>query len=509
MNIPASSNLSRKITRAAAHPLIASSGIVLLALALRLWGIGWGLPLKKAHIDESVVIFYTMRFFTGDLNPHIFFDYPTLQLYVNGFLFLVSFIAGKALGIFATLDQFAGIFLHGDASFLYLIARAASAVFGAASVYCTYLLGKRHFGGGGLPALMLAVVPVHVLHSHYATVDVSSVFFVLLSFLFIGRYYAGLHSRDLFIGSFVLGLAAAVKYYPFIFFLPLAVSVFIKEPAQRIKKAAIAAALTLAGFVVGCPYAALDFPAFSARFIDRFKLIVWGDHAATTVNASAGIPKIAANLAGSITLPLFLTALLGIIALFIFNREEKRREFVLWLGYPLTYILFLSTWKIASPHYLLPALPFLFLLGTAGFRSVPRLHPAFTSVLLALLCLIPLSRSIGMDMLLAREDTRLLSYRWMKANLPAGSRILRLPYTPEFSQIDPYSVQVDWDNHTLNTPVDILSPSYDYIICSSFNDEKSAWETSLLSRYVITNEWPYVPLAAFHHPRVTIYGKKM
>lgn len=56
--------------------------ILLTGLFVRLWGIGWGLPMKKAHIDESVVIFYTMRFFTGDFNPRVFFDMPTLFLYI-------------------------------------------------------------------------------------------------------------------------------------------------------------------------------------------------------------------------------------------------------------------------------------------------------------------------------------------------------------------------------------------------------------------------------------------
>jgi len=84
------------------------SGILLAAAALRFWGINWGLPLKKAHIDESVVIFYTMRFFTGDLNPHIFFDYPTLFLYVLYFFFSIAFAAGKIAGLFTSLDQFVG-----------------------------------------------------------------------------------------------------------------------------------------------------------------------------------------------------------------------------------------------------------------------------------------------------------------------------------------------------------------------------------------------------------------
>jgi len=62
-------------------PVIALASAILAGLALRITGITWGLPLKYAHIDESVVIFYSFRFFSGDLNPRVFFDYHVLPLY--------------------------------------------------------------------------------------------------------------------------------------------------------------------------------------------------------------------------------------------------------------------------------------------------------------------------------------------------------------------------------------------------------------------------------------------
>lgn len=52
---------------------------VLLAAGLRAVAFGWGLPLKYAHIDESVVSFYAMRIASGVFNPG-FYDYPGLFL---------------------------------------------------------------------------------------------------------------------------------------------------------------------------------------------------------------------------------------------------------------------------------------------------------------------------------------------------------------------------------------------------------------------------------------------
>ena len=56
--------------------------IVAVALAVRLRGITFGLPLVTARPDELVIVATVLRFFSqGSLNPH-FFDYPGLFLYI-------------------------------------------------------------------------------------------------------------------------------------------------------------------------------------------------------------------------------------------------------------------------------------------------------------------------------------------------------------------------------------------------------------------------------------------
>ena len=112
---------------------------------LRLWGITWGLPLKYAHIDESVVIFYSFRFFTGDLNPHVFFDYPTLFLYLIYAVEYIYFTIGSLFGYFTSLDQFAGKYFLGDIPGIYLIARMVSVAAGTASIYLIYRISRLFY----------------------------------------------------------------------------------------------------------------------------------------------------------------------------------------------------------------------------------------------------------------------------------------------------------------------------------------------------------------------------
>lgn len=482
--------------------------ILIVAAFTRLWGIGWGLPLKKAHIDESVVIFYTMRFLTGDLNPHVFFDYPSLFPYILGAAFFFAFLAGKTVGVFASLDQFVGIYLNGDASFIYIIARLISASFAIASVYLIYKIGRENFSRGLLPAFIFAITPLHVIHSHYATVDVACVFFVLLAFLFLGRYYQEGGDKNIYLGSFILGLGAAAKYYPAMFFLPLIYFIYEKNKSLSFRKVSAPVFCGILGFISGCPYAVLDFPAFASRFWDRFQLIVWSPKSSLHIG-DFFLPMI--NLQSVFTLPMLIFIFAGIL-LSLKISKQNRKYLIFWLSFPVFYLLFLGTWKVRSTHYLMPVLPFIILIACYGYDSINWLAQRkwLKYALIAAFCVAPMARIYYFERMLTFRDTRLQSYDWIKQNLPRGSRILRLSYTPEFTQSDSFFVKVDWVSKMIGTPPQTLFKQYDYIIMTKPSDNAGKqWESNLLNYYKIINEWENKSgfEYSFHNPRVVIYGK--
>ena len=62
----------------------------MVALALRLWGITFGLPYLE-HPDEPFWIFAVLKMVkTGDPNPHDFI-YPSLYYYLNALIYLVIY----------------------------------------------------------------------------------------------------------------------------------------------------------------------------------------------------------------------------------------------------------------------------------------------------------------------------------------------------------------------------------------------------------------------------------
>ena len=61
----------------------------MLALALRLKGVDWGLPYSLVNVDESTVVPKAFAAARGGLNPQFFF-YPSLFFYVVGALYLLA-----------------------------------------------------------------------------------------------------------------------------------------------------------------------------------------------------------------------------------------------------------------------------------------------------------------------------------------------------------------------------------------------------------------------------------
>ena len=81
-------------------PTLPLLGILLLALALRVWGLNWGMPSAthyfSYHPDETTVLSYamTMNVFQGHMLPH-WYHYGSLQLYLVYFANTLAFLFGN------------------------------------------------------------------------------------------------------------------------------------------------------------------------------------------------------------------------------------------------------------------------------------------------------------------------------------------------------------------------------------------------------------------------------
>ena len=170
--------------------LIALAAIGVIAAALRLLGITFGLP-AVYNPDEIAIMSRALAFAKGDLNPHNFL-YPTFYFYVLFAWVGASFVVTWLLGIVPSLAAFQAQFFT-DPTNIYLAGRLLGVTCGVATVLLTYALGARLAGAhagraaGLAAALFLAVSPTNVRDSHYVKHDVPVTLTVVIAQLAILR----------------------------------------------------------------------------------------------------------------------------------------------------------------------------------------------------------------------------------------------------------------------------------------------------------------------------------
>ena len=173
--------------------------VVAIGAALRVYGLRWGLPHSlhwySYHPDEFLTVgaaFFSI-YLGRSLNPR-FYNYPSL------FLYLCALAIGVAFGYGAVANL----------TNVYLAARVVTVIMGTAAVAATYWAGKTLANAqvGLVAASILCVAPIHVQHSHFATVDVPSTLFVALALGYAGLVVRRGSVRDYALGGAMAGLAA-------------------------------------------------------------------------------------------------------------------------------------------------------------------------------------------------------------------------------------------------------------------------------------------------------------
>ena len=180
-----------------------------VALALRLWGIGFGLPALYGPA-EHVLVNNALALGTGNPIP-LTFQYQPLFSFVLFGGFGVLYLLGVFLGLYQGASEFAVSYLT-DPSAVYLTGRGLEALVGAATVVLTYRLGERLFSRkvGVLSGLALAFLPLHAEYSHYTRPDVPTVFFVVLVLISVVSFLDSGRIRHLALAGLWVGLGGLV-----------------------------------------------------------------------------------------------------------------------------------------------------------------------------------------------------------------------------------------------------------------------------------------------------------
>jgi hypothetical protein len=396
--------------------------VVVLAVAagVRYWALDFGLPHPAARPDEEAIGALAGSYLSGTFRPTDF-TYPPL------FVLLVALASWLAFWrVPATLHYFGLPFEAGDPTTASqrLLSRVLSAATGVLSVWLLFRIALRLFGARTalVAAVFLALAFLHVRDSHFGVIDVPMTCMVLAAFLAIVRMSESGSQRDLVVAGICSGLAIATKYNAAILVLPAGFAILAMSApmplVRRVGRGALYVAIVTGTFLVVCPFALIDYPAFVEDLIDVGRHLRdghgpdlgrgWSYHLTTTLHYGLGPPLLAAGIAG--------------MALMTW-REGSRG--VLVILFPLAYYLVSGSGRTVFARHALPLVPFLclsagYLVALAGdwlarLLRRPSWRVAATSVL-CVLVLMPSVRSvIAFDRLIAREDSRAVARRWIEA----------------------------------------------------------------------------------------------
>lgn len=410
--------------------------IVVAGAALRLFPIWFGLPYPQARPDEETSIGKALDALNNQPNPR-FFHWPSLTFYLfAGVLWVARALHGLVAGARdLTFSEHA------------IVTRALVALAGTATIVVLFRLAQRLAGDrvAVIASAFLAVAILHVRDSHFAMTD------VLMTLLLWGSLLVLLtavetSARDVRIwaaAGLLGGLATSTKYNAAaVAFAMIAAQIVLFLPGSRHVRSwrgwlplVTFGVSMVAAFLIGTPYAVLDFPTFwrdlqydFTHLAEGHRGIVldrgWIYHATHSLPYGVGITAYIAAVAGLVFLVRYHRAAAGVLGAF-----AVAFYYAIGSGYTVFF------------RYVLPLVPLLCLTAALAVSRAAdwigarwRVRPAAALTVLLVITLGPsLVQSTWFDLLLARTDTRVLAGKWLEERIrpeeslhDAGSPFTRL-----------------------------------------------------------------------------------
>ncbi len=414
-------------------------GIFFIALLIRLIGITHGFPFIF-HPDEPSVIRSSYGFYFTNNPGH--FDWPHLHFYLN-FLIYAFFIKMRVLIQLLDLREFfENLFplMWRDPLVFYFISRLFDAFLGALTIFPIYLVGKQLFNNkiGLLSAVVFSVMPHHVWTSHYALIDVPMVFWASWGFYFVTNILTSSAYKNYVLAGLFIGFSASTKYHGGLLAPAVLLAHILRIYAEKketlfsltsLKLLTISGLFCVAGFLLGTPYALLDFDTFTVT--DNSKGALWQFTNVGGVSLGTQVKQLFSFVANGLPSDVgYSPVILFLFGLFswtrvIKNKENADRKKLALLFIPSVFLLFyISGFEKIRSHFYLITYPFIAIISGYYLSSFYSKKGKFYKILVYGFLLVPFALSIRYTAVLAREDTRVQLYNYLESNITKDDTLL-------------------------------------------------------------------------------------
>jgi hypothetical protein len=397
--------------------------ILLIAAALRLHGVSFGLPALNDP-DEPLFMMTAIEMLQKhSLNPGWFGHPATTTLYALALVSLGVAGAGIATGRYADADAFVAA-VYADPGLLFLPGRLFIVACGVACVWLTWLLGKR-LGGSrlGLAAsAILAVNAVHIEYSQIIRTDVHASVFMLLCALSSVAILRGGGLRHYLLAGLWAGLACATKWPAAVILLsPICAGIWrARQDRSEWRRVPLIPAAALAALLLASPYLVLDHATVMRNLA--------GEARPAHPGATGG--GFMSNLFWYARGPL-LTSLgpiglaLAILGLCLAPMRNRTLAIAVLPGF-LVFAIAICAQALVWERWIVPLLPFLAIAaGWAICWLADRVSSRSLLVVPAmLLACAPMIRAVQTSAAERASDTRQAASDWVRAHVPGGSTVL-------------------------------------------------------------------------------------
>lgn len=414
--------------------------IFVIAFVLRITGITNGFPFIF-HPDEPTIIrsALAIRF---NINP-AHFDWPHLYIYLNYFVYMIFSKLRDLLPITGMRDfvYFSLPIIWDDTLIFYLLTRVLTVVFGTLTILPIYYIGKNLFNvrAGLLASAAITLAPLHVWYSHYALADIPMLFFASLALYFCSKILFVNKSINYILAGFFIGLAATTKYNGILMFIPFILAHIFRifsEKEERIFKLEEIENIIYAGiscivaFLLGTPFAALDFNTFIRT--DGPKGALW-----QFVNiGSVGFIERIRNFIDIIFFQfgedlgysfsfLFICAFAFLFIRFIRTKKFfEYKDLIYLVSSTLILIFYMSGAEKTRSHYFLVVYPLIILSGAGileTFLEIIKIRSQ--NLIIFVIFITPLFFSLRATFMFYQEDSRVQFYKWSMMNFKNNTTI--------------------------------------------------------------------------------------
>lgn len=417
--------------------------IILLAFILRIAGVTHGFPFIF-HPDEPTIIKSALAIRFNPNPDH--FDWPHLYVYVNFFLYMFFARMRDFLTAYGFKDYLSAVapIIWNDDLIFYLLTRVLTAVVSALTVIPIYLASKNLFGekAGILSALLFSILPFHIWHSHYSLPDIPMIFFMSWAFYFATKIYRESDLSNYILGGLMVGFSASSKYNGAVSALVILMAHIFRFISQKVefKKVkenflgffpfvalCISGLFSIFGFLLGTPFAVLDFNTFIRT--DGPKGALWQFKNVGVVTQDIRLNNFFHYLTFEISKDVGYTILIGFFAYFILvlyrilrKRFSSRELAVLFLFITgILYAYYVAGFDKQRSHYYLILHPVLCIVSGAFLyeilQAAEKRIKYFTVLILLAYVFVPFYFAAQNSLKFYNGDKRAQAYEYIKNNL--------------------------------------------------------------------------------------------